>query len=142
MDVREIIKKQNKKDDKKTISKGVTLIAKHRNGDPYFGIMDRNGKSLLSSNVKSGTKVKIIDPNDILDIKGYPAIYVSIPNYKNISGYVYVSNIPDIKGIKPNYYLGGVKPYNPKFKTKRTKSKKLNQKDLNYFLNENLKNKI
>ena len=51
MDVREIIKKQNKKD-KKTISKGETLIAKHRNGDPYFGIMDRNGKSLLSSNVK------------------------------------------------------------------------------------------
>lgn len=128
MDVREIIKKQNKKDDKKTISKGVTLIAKHRNGDPYFGIMDRNGKSLLSSNVKSGTKVKIIDSNDIVDINGYPAIYVSIPTYKNISGYVYVSNIPDIKGNKPNYYLGGVKPYKPKFKTKRTKSKRTKSK--------------
>jgi len=124
MDVREIIKKQNKKDNKKTISKGVTLIAKHRHGDPYFGIMDRNGKSLLSSNVKSGTKVNIIDSNDIVDVKGYPAIYVSIPSYKNISGYVYVSNISDIKGNKPNYYLGGVKPYKPKFKTKRTKLKR------------------
>ena len=95
------------------LQQGSMVVGRTLLGETTFALMNQDGSPINA--IKSGTILSIIDPNDIININGYPAIYVNIPDYLSIKGYVYIYYIQDIKGLPGNYQLGGAK-------SKRSKS--------------------
>ncbi len=100
------------------LNQGTQLIGVHHKNNDTFGLMNKDGT--LIRYIYSGTNLSIINPTAVT-VAGHPAIHVIIPAYWNATGYVYIRNIPGIKG-SPGNYLGGGKSKRPK--TKRYKSKR------------------
>jgi hypothetical protein len=106
------------------LRQGSMVVGRTLLGETTFALMNQDGSPINA--IKSGTNLSIIDPNDIININGYPAIYVNIPDYLSIKGYVYIYYIQDIKGLPGNYQLGGAK--SKRSKSKRSKSKRSKSK--------------
>lgn len=121
------------------LKQGSMVVGRDWANNHTFSLMNFDGTVI--NNITSSTNLSIIDPNDIINIKGYPAIYVIIPAYSNVKGYVHIHNIPDIKGSPGNYHLGGAKSKRPKSKRPKSKRRKSKRPKSKRRKSKNLKSK-